>query len=241
MKRILAFVLTLSLLLSCAVFALAEENAPAVMTYAEYDAAELDTEVVVETYVQAKQSWWDNKATVYTQDQDGAYFLYNMACSEEDYALLVPGTKIRVKGYKSAWSGEVEIVDATFEIIEGEAFIAEAEDITDQLASEDLIKYQNKFVAFKGMTVEASNEEGAAFLYSWDGSGTHDGNSDLYFKVSKDGQTYSFTVESYLCDNTTDVYAAVENLKVGDVIDMEGFLYWYEGANPHIVSVTPAK
>ena len=26
-------------------------------------------------------------------------------------------------------------------------------------------------------------------------------------------------------------------LKIGDKIDMEGFLYWYEGANPHITSV----
>ena len=79
-------------------------------------AADLDSEVVIETYVQAKQSWWDNQATVYTQDKDGAYFLYNMACSEEDYEKLTPGTKIKVTGYKSEWSGEVEITDATFEI-----------------------------------------------------------------------------------------------------------------------------
>jgi len=241
MKKILALMLTLCVLLGLSAFASAEETkGEGVMTYAEYAAADLDTEVVVETYVQAKQSWWDNKATVYTQDQDGAYFLYNMACSEEDYAKLVPGTKIKVTGYKSAWSGEVEITDATFEIEEG-SFIAEPLDITDKLASEDLINYQNLLVSFKGMTVEASNDEGAAFLYSWDGSGAHDSNSDLYFKVSKDGQTYSFTVESYLCDNTTDVYAAVENLKVGDVIDMTGFLYWYEGANPHIISVAAAQ
>ena len=241
MKKILALMLTLCVLLGLSAFASAEETkGEGVMTYAEYAAADLDTEVVVETYVQAKQSWWDNKATVYTQDQDGAYFLYNMACSEEDYAKLVPGTKIKVTGYKAAWSGEVEITDATFEIEEG-SFIAEPLDITDKLASEDLINYQNLIVSFKGMTVEASNDEGAAFLYSWDGSGAHDSNSDLYFKVSKDGQTYSFTVESYLCDNTTDVYAAVENLKVGDVIDLTGFLYWYEGANPHIISVAAAQ
>lgn len=85
-----------------------------VMTYEEYMAADLDSEVVVETYVQAKQSWWEDKATVYTQDQDGAYFLYNMACSEEDYEKLTVGTKIKVTGYKSEWSGEVEIIDATF-------------------------------------------------------------------------------------------------------------------------------
>ena len=36
----------------------------------------------------------------------------------------------------------------------------------------------------------------------------------------------------------SDVYTAVRELKVGDVVDLEGFLYWYEGANPHITSVT---
>ena len=209
-----------------------------VMTYAEYAAAELDTEVTVETYVQAKQSWWEDKATVYTQDKDGAYFLYEMACSEEDYAKLVPGTKIRVNGYKAEWAGEVEIVEATFEILEGN-FIAEAEDVTAMLAEEELVNHQNEFVAFKGMTVEASKDadgNDVAFLYNWDGSG-EDGN-DLYFNVSLDGQTYTFTVESYLCDNTTDVYAAVKNLQIGDVVDMEGFLYWYEGVNPHITALT---
>ncbi len=213
-----------------------------VMTYEEYAAADLDTQVVVETYVQAKQSWWEDKATVYTQDKDGAYFLYNMACSEEDYALLVPGTKIKVTGYKAEWSGEVEIIDATFEIIEGETFIAEPADVTALLGTDDLIAHQNEFVSFKGMTVEASKDadgNDVAYLYKWDGSG-QDGD-DLYFNVSKDGKTYTFTVESYLCDNTTDVYAAVKALNVGDVIDMEGFLYWYEGVNPHITAVSAAE
>lgn len=220
----------------------ADVKSEGVMTYEEYAAAELNTEVVVETYVQAKQSWWEDKATLYTQDKDGAYFIYELACSEEDYAKLEKGTKIKVTGYKSEWSGEVEITDATFEIEEGN-YVAPAEDVTSLLGKDELINHQNKFVSFKGMTVEAAgkDESGAdvAFLYNWDGSG-QDGN-DLYFKVSLDGETYTFTVESYLCDNTTDVYAAVKNLNIGDKIDMEGFLYWYEGVNPHITSVTPAK
>ncbi|MCI8616020.1 hypothetical protein [Parablautia intestinalis] len=209
-----------------------------VMTYDEYVAAELDTEVVVETYVQAKQSWWEDKATVYSQDKDGGYFLYNMACSEEDYEKLTPGTKIKVTGYKSEWSGEVEIIDATFEIEEGN-YVAEAQDVTALLGKDELIDHQNKFVTFKGMTVEASKDadgNDVAFLYNWDGSG-QDGD-DLYFNVSLDGSTYTFTVESYLCDNTTDVYNAVKGLNIGDQVDMEGFLYWYEGVNPHITSVT---
>lgn len=205
-----------------------------VMTYAEYVAADIDTQVVVETYVQAKQSWYEGKATVYSQDEDGAYFLYDMTCSEEDYEKLVPGTKIKVTGYKSEWSGEIEIIDAAFEIQEG-SYIAEAEDITGLLGSDGLIDHQNKFVAFKGLTVEDAGN-GNAFMYGWDDSGS-DGD-DLYFKASVNGETYTFTVESDLCDKTTEVYSGVKNLKVGDVIDMEGFLYWYEGVNPHITSVT---
>ena len=218
-----------------------DKKSEGVMTYAEYAAADLDTEVVVETYVQAKQAWWEDKATVYTQDKDGAYFLYEMVCSEEDYAKLTPGTKIKVTGYKAEWSGEVEISDATFEIEDGN-YIAEAMDVTALLGKDDLINHQNKFVAFKGMTVEASKDaEGndVAFLYNWDGSG-QDGN-DLYFNVSVNGETYTFTVESYLCDNTTDVYQAVKSLNIGDKIDMEGFLYWYNGVNPHITSVKSAN
>ena len=219
--------------------AVADEKSEGVMTYEEYMAADLDSEVVIEAYVQAKQSWWEDKATLYTQDQDGAYFIYNSVCSEEDYAKLVPGTKIKVTGYKTEWSGEVEIAEgATFEIEEG-SYIAPVTDVTDLLGTDDLINYQNQFVAFKGMTVEASQDatgNDVAFLYNYDGSG-EDGN-DLYFNVSLNGQTYTFTVESYLCDNTTDVYNAVKNLKIGDTIDMEGFLYWYEGVNPHITSVT---
>ena len=152
-----------------------------------------------------------------------------MACSEEDAAKLVPGTKIKVTGFKSEWSGEVEIVDATFEIEEGE-YIAEATDVTALLGTDEMIQHQNQFVAFKGMTVESEA------IYKWDGSGA-DGD-DLYFQVSKDGQTYTFTVESYLCGAGTEVYEAVKGLKAGDTVDLEGFCYWYEGLNPHITSVT---
>ena len=207
----------------------------ALMSYADFSAAAVDDPVCVETYVQAKQSWWDDKATVYTQDEDGAYFLYNMACSEADYEKLVPGQKIKVTGYKAEWSGEIEIVDATFELLDG-SFTATPVDVTDLLGKDELAAHQNQLVAFKGMTVEAYDENGAAFAYKNEADKT----DDLYFKVSKDGQTYDFCVEYYLCNEETEVYKAVENLKVGDQIDLEGFLYWYEGPNPHITSVTAA-
>ena len=239
MKKFLAILLAMAMVFA---FAACSSGTPAeepevsdedvkgegVMTHEEYIAADLDTEVTIETYVQATQSWWNDTITAYTQDKDGAYFIYNMACSEEDAAKLVPGTKIKVTGYKSEWSGEVEIVDGTFEIEEGE-FLAEATDVTALLGTDDMIAHQNEFVAFKGMTVESEA------IYKWDGSGA-DGD-DLYFQVSKDGNTFTFTVESYLCGAGTDVYEGVKALKAGDTVDLEGFCYWYEGLNPHITSV----
>ena len=110
---------------------------------------------------------------------------------------------------------------------------ADAFDVTDLLGKDELINHQNEFVAFKGMTVES------AAIYKWDGSG-QDGD-DLYFNVSINGATYNFCVESYLTGADTDVYKAVEALKVGDVIDMEGFLYWYEGMNPHITKISKGQ
>lgn len=217
------------------------EKSEGVMTYEEYVAADVDTEVTVETYVQDKQGWWEDngvgQATIYTQDQEGGYFLYNMPMSEDEYNALTEGTKIKVTGYKSEWSGEVEIIDATFEVEDG-SYVAEPVDVTDLLANEEeLILHQNQKVAFTGLTVEpASEDSDAAFLYNWDGSGSE--GDDLYFNVSLDGQTYSFVVESYLRGADTDVYKAVQALQVGDAIDCEGFLYWYEGANPHITTVT---
>ena len=237
MKKILALVLALVL---CASFALAEEETSDVelMTYEEYKLAEIDAPVKIETYVQGTQSWWEDKITIYAQSPEGGAFIYNAACSEEQAALLVPGTKILVTGYKAEWMGEVEIADATIEILEGDPFIAEAEDVTELLGKDELIDHQNELVAFKGLTVEEYEDDngktGTAFVYK----NAENKTDDLYFRVSKDGQVYGFCVEFYLCGNDTDVYKAVEGLQIGDVIDCEGFLYWYNGANPHITAVT---
>ncbi len=245
MKKIICMMLVVLM----AVFALVGCKKPAennnkddvkgegVMTHAQYVEAKIGDEVVVETYVQAKQSWWDNKGTFYTQDKDGAYFIYEMGCTEEEYNKLTPGTKIKVTGYKAQWpenTGIIEITDAKFEIEEG-SYIAPAFDATAVFGTDELEKHMAEFFTVKGAVVEDMGD-GAAFWYNWDNSGEQ--GSDLYFKVKLGENVYTFTVESYLCGADTDVYKAVEGLKVGDTIDAEGFLYWYEGVNPHITAVT---
>lgn len=199
-----------------------------VMSYDEYVAAELESEVLVEVYVQATQSWWEDKITVYAADEDGAYFIYEMECSEDDAALLVPGTKILVNGYKTAWSGEVEIVDATFEFAGDDTYIAPVVDLTDKLGTEELIDYQNQYVAFNGLTVKSVEFK-------------NDGGDDIYLTVTKDGVDYDFCVEVYLTGTETEVYQTASNLKAGDMINVEGFAYWYEGINTHVTSIEAAK
>jgi hypothetical protein len=199
-----------------------------VMSYDEYIAAELDAPVLVEAYVQATQSWWDNKITVYLQDRDGGYLAYNMVCSEEDAAKLVPGVKIRVKGFKTEWSGEVEIAEGcTFEFVEGaDTYIANAADLTDVLANEtELIKHQNEFAIFKGLTIEKIEYKNG------------EPGDDIYVTVKQGDKSFSFCVERYLTAPDTDVYKAFATLKAGDKVDITGFVYWYNGVNTHITAV----
>ena len=196
------------------------------MNHEKYIAAAMDSEVVVETYVQATQSWWEDKITVYCQSEDGAYFVYELACSEEDAAKLVPGTKIKVTGTKGEWAGEVEIMDGTFEFVKGDSYIAEALDVTALLGTDELIDHQNEKVLFKGMTVEAVEYKNG------------EPGDDIYVTLGYNGASYDFCVEVYLTGPETEVYTTVGTLEVGDVVDIEGFLDWYEGPNPHITGIT---
>lgn len=222
MKKILAFVLVFAMVL-----AFTGCSSSKAMSHADYVAAEMDSQVTVETYVQATQSWWDNKITVYAQSEDGAYFIYEMACPEADASKLVPGTKIRVTGTKGEWAGEVEIMDATFEILKG-SFIAEPVDVTALLGTDELIAHQNEKVVFKGLTVSKVEYKNG------------EPGDDIYVTFTYGDESYEFCVERYLTGPETEVYAAVGELQPGDVVDVEGFLYWYEGVNTHITAVTKA-
>lgn len=202
-----------------------------VMTWEEYVAAENGSKVVIEAYVQGHQSWWNNQITVYAQDGIGGYFLYNFPCSEELANQLVPGTKIRVYGYKAEWAGEIEIVTdeldpdyAKIEIIEGN-YVAEPSYVTDLLGTDELVNYQNMLVKFVGLEFVSASYK-------------NDGGDDIYVTVKYNGAEYSFCVEVYLTGTSTEVYQKVATLKAGDIIDVEGFAYWYNGINTHITNIT---
>ena len=214
-----------------------------VMTHAQYLAAGENDPVEIEAYVQATQSWYNDAIVIYAQDKSyGGYFGYNIPCSEEDAAKLVPGTKINIKGYKTFYKGMPEIAadGAVLTILEGEEpFVAYAEVMTDLLGKQELVNKAGAYAAFQGLTVskiEFRNGEPG---------------DDIYVDFTLGDATYSFCVERYLTDPETDVYKAFVDgdVKVGDVVDVYGFVYWYDadedasgdGINTHITKITDAK
>ena len=202
-----------------------------VMTHEEFVAAELDSEVVVEFAIQGTQNYSAEygNTSIYGADADGGYYVYRLACTAEDAEKMTEGTWVRVTGFKAEFSGQLEVVDATFEFIEKEAYVAERTNVTELLGTEELADYMTLPVLFEGMTVKGleykNGEEG----------------NDIYLTVTYNETDYSFCVETDLTTSETEVYKAVAGLKEGDVISIEAFLYWYEGANPHITAVTVAE
>lgn len=217
-----------------------------VMDYAAYAAAADDTAVTIETFVQGKQALWTNPdtgvstASLYTEDANGGYFIYRMEMTPEDYERMVPGTKLRIEGTKTSWSGEAEIAEGTGKYtFEDGTYVATPVDLTESFADIDkLLTYQNRSVSFSDLQV-AARSDGSVYNYKWDGSG--DEGDDLYFTVTSGDTSYDFVVESDLCGTDSAVYQAVKGLAVGDTINVEGFLYWYEGPQMHVTSVSVSK
>ncbi len=219
MKKLVSVVLLLVLVVSLASCGASQ--------YDSYLETALNEDVTVEVYVQAHQDWWDNKITVYAADKDGAYFLYEMACSEEDSKKLTPGTKIKVSGKKAEYKGEVEIMEATFEFLDAEdTYVAQAIDVTSLLGTDELINKMNQLCTFKGLTVVSVEYQGG------------EPGKDIYLTVSNGTTEIDFCVESYFTGPNSDVYKTVGALTAGQTVDIEGYLYWYDGPNPHITGVT---
>lgn len=211
-------------------------EAPTAKTsYVDFMAAEDDSEVEVLMYVQGKQGYWENEGqgqlTIYGADEEGGYFVYNANVDEATANACTEGTLIKVTGVKSTWSGEPEIIDATVEVYADQpTFTANAIDITDMLSDmEQAYNFVNQKVAMNGLTVvEVSKKDSES-------------DPDLYITVqTQDGLDFDLCVENYLTGPDTEVYQLAEQLQAGALIDVEGFLYWYEGANPHVTAITSA-
>ena len=101
-----------------------------------------------------------------------------------------------------------------------------AKDVTAYLGTDELINYQNQLALFKGLTIKSIEYK----------NGTP--GDDIYVTFTKNGVDYDFCVERYLTGPDTEVYKAFATLAAGDVVDVEGFVYWYNAINTHITNIT---
>ena len=208
------------------------------LTYNEFLATNAGTEVCVAGYVQAKMDYVveNTNTSLFIKDQtsDNAYFVFNAQMTQDMYNLIVEGTPVRITGTKTVFSGEVEIANATVEILSAEPVIANTIDITSVFPS-SASDYMNRKIQLTGFTVKAF-DDGAVFHYGYNGTGS---NGDaIYFQAEYNGNTHLFVVNQYLTNPSTSVYTAVQGLTDGQVITIQGFMYFYDNPLVMVTSIT---
>ena len=216
------------------------------MTYAEYMAASDNAKVVIEGYVQDFASNTLYKSVnMFLQDDDGAYYVYRAVCDDERAASLKIGDLVRVSGVKGSYAGEIEIKEqCTFEILSGSKIYDHA-DVTALFSDEKALQARmNLKISMKDLVVSESYDKEnrvSASLYKWDGSGAAGSGDDVYFSASQDDHSSLLVIESDEHPEDSEVYKAACGLSVGDIVDIEGYMYWYNGPNIHVSSIKVTK
>ena len=204
------------------------------LSYAEYLAAANDEEVTIKAVIQDRCTWYNGAASFYLGNEEGGFYVYNMKCTEAEYEDLIPGTEIVVTGAKAEWKGEVEISfetpteNAGFEIV-GTAKGLESVKAVNDIAKATLDNYKNQLVSLTAEVIKVGYSNHEDFTLS-PAAGV-----DVYFQVrDSKGNEATYVVEAYL--ETTqfgsDTYTNACNLHVGDVVSLEGFVYYYD--NPQL-------
>lgn len=83
-------------------------------SYSEYLSSAGDQPITIESYLQEKEAWNEEKTSLWLQDEEGAYYIYHLPCSPKEYDALYVGRKLRVSGYKTEFSGNLQLTDAAF-------------------------------------------------------------------------------------------------------------------------------
>lgn len=216
-------------------------QAKKVYTHAEYISAKVDEEVTIKAVIQERCTFYNNKASFYLADKDGGYYVYNLACTEEEYQTLVKGTELEITGSKAEWKGQAEIdygkatENQEWKITGTNKEIRQVISVSN-ISKAELDKYKNLVVSVTELTVTE-----APFTDWTTKEFTPAVGTDIYFTV-KDSQnnTATYVVESYLESTQFDstVYTKAGQLKVGDKINLKGFVYYYDEPQLQVTEIT---
>ena len=212
--------------------------------YLNFVNAEINDDVVIEAYVQDFESFYNGKQTMYLVDDNGAYFGYEIALTEELSNQITIGTKLHIEGQKLEYSGMIEVGNTSkVEILDEELYEAPSYDLTDSLTDEEALEWIGAKI-FVTAKLIPSGEEGKPYLLGWNDSGEL-GKADLYLNIEVNDNTFTWNVRRYLRNANTDLYKAVAALtkdNIGSYFDIEAFVYIYNGqCQARIVSFVPTE
>ncbi|MBO5711914.1 MAG: hypothetical protein J6R47_03660 [Acholeplasmatales bacterium] len=218
--------------------------------YETFMSTEDGEEVEVYGFIISRTTFWNGTNINLAGSQAGeGYYVYEYGCTQEKYYQLPvdlenPGY-VRVTGTKASYAGMQEIVDATVEVVE-------TDKVYSPLKLEDFAAINEKVMSsvFYGdfevvqFTTTDSNvtvAENGAYGYKGDNP-----TDDLYFDVKDaNGNILKCCIETYLdydsiggVDYKTNLYNTILGLQIGDKVSLQGFMYWWNGANPHIIQVS---
>ena len=200
------------------------------------------TYIATKTYVQAKTEWRETSegvgvASFYTQySPNVGCYVKDVSLTEEEYNSIKLGAQIAIYGFVTDVDGQRAITDAEIRPVYRANQNYNAAKVTQILGEEYIEDYRDTRVYFENLTVVAANDEGAPFLYGADGKGKR--GDDIYFKVEYKGEIFNFVFKADLAGADSLYYELMEQLKVGDVRDFEGFLNWHlDEPQPHIYAL----
>ena len=212
------------------------------MTYSQFVSAAADSEVAVEGYLQGwAYSKQQGNVGLYIMNDDGNFYAYRVVCDDATAASFSEGIKVRVEGLKAYWEGFHEVKEGGKVEILGGTKVYDPVDVTESLADTDsMVRMQGAKVCVTGAVISPKQLEGkdAAFLYNWNGSGAEGNNNDLYIDIKIGENVFTAVVESDETPEGSDTYKAVTGLQIGQTVDIEGFMYWYQGPQIHIHSIS---
>ena len=203
-----------------------------IMTYEEFMNAEIGSTVTVESNVQAVQKHADGTVSLYLQDADGgAYYVSSMTCTPDQANTFTKGARIIVSGEFALVNDHIEIGGSVrFQMVDGGTkYVAPATEIEyEYYYYHEFANYMNMRVTLDGIVISRIElADGAA--------SAGESDDDIYVFVRlKDGTELCFCVERDLMGPETELYQVCGHLQAGQTVNLEGFLYWYNGAYLHI-------
>lgn len=196
------------------------------LTWQQFTAAEDDTAVVIKGVIGGIVNT-SSKHELYLQDDDGGYYVYNLAAEKMEGLQI--GQEIRVRGTRDTYYGVNQVVEADVEVLNATPVDVVAQDITEtfknaaDLKDESLYALQSKLIVIKGATVLGQDASDSSY-YNF-----KLGNKKSYVRISSSACMFGSEDQKAFKD-------AVAANK-GKVADVTGFISIYNN-NVYIIPQT---